>query len=696
MAVQPQTPFKEFIANGVSKEFPLEFDVLKKDHLVVLINDEDAPVGSWLLDAEKDSIIFQHAPTANSTIKVRRDTPLSRSTDYQTYNSSFNPPAVNIDFDNIWLKLQEMGVLNWMVENNVKDLNDYVDSLNDETKAIFLEMINKQGLSLNQLDQYVEGLYSKLANVAVDKGWFAEFIADGNENQKKINNDSIRKFETLSDLLAYIPRNNGQTVRLKTKNGFDDGRTFVYDSAQKNVNNGGTVLNGWVYIPKGTLKTSWWSLPKSTGNCYEEFLAMVNIAKVQGLTIEVDLPGIYDLGNNYFPVRNPATPTASITFADYNNLTIKCVEGVIFKTTATTGRDVFQLNAVKNFKLLGFPKITSSISDYSGAGSNGVSITHGGENLTLEVEGENLPFVVKSNYVDGGKVVSIQTGSVSKLPSRNINIFIRKTKNVGYGFNADINSLYSQTNPISNVKVRGFIEDAYRGIAVVLDQSALDLGANGLNTGIDIDVVTKDCQQHYIEQRAWNLKSNIYVINTKAASSLRKDVSYDTEVYVASITGKKYGSVFVGGSVMDVDTLYRVGGTGNNGGSTGACTYADINFKVNFTAATKQFDIVNSGGNNISSCEISIANVTTLDVNSLLSYNNIVYQSGSVINKDFKSYNSISMYNLASAKKWAISSNGMMELSGLSTGVVGASQVKKIPIRDLDDNIVLYIPAYSA
>lgn len=247
MAVQPQTPYKEFIANGVSKEFPLDFDVVKKDHLIVLINDDDAPVGSWILDAENDSIIFLNPPEENTKIRVRRDTPLARTTDYQAYNASFNPPSVNIDFDNIWLKLQEMGVLNWMVENNVKDLNDYVDSLNDETKAIFLEMINNQGVSLNQLDQYVEGLYSKLANVAVDKGWFAEFIADGNENQKQINDRSKQYVETISDLFQLTIRRNGQLAevsRFSNDHEFGGG-TFRFKQSRILENDGISIFFGW-------------------------------------------------------------------------------------------------------------------------------------------------------------------------------------------------------------------------------------------------------------------------------------------------------------------------------------------------------------------------------------------------------------------------------------------------------------------
>lgn len=39
MAVPEQTPYKEYTANGITTVFPLDFDVLEQDHLIVLIDD---------------------------------------------------------------------------------------------------------------------------------------------------------------------------------------------------------------------------------------------------------------------------------------------------------------------------------------------------------------------------------------------------------------------------------------------------------------------------------------------------------------------------------------------------------------------------------------------------------------------------------------------------------------------------------
>lgn len=194
MAVSEQTPYQEFIANGTTTVFPLNFDAKEQDHLIVLVDDVEPQVGEWSFDFNTDQVTFLKAPKANSVIKIRRDTPLKRDGSYKTYDNSFRPEPVNEDLDSIWYKLQEMGVLNWMINNDIKDLGAYVDSLNDETKTIFLAMIEKQGISLNQLDTYVNNLYKKLANIAVEKGWLAEFIVDGKLTQKEINTN----FRTLT------------------------------------------------------------------------------------------------------------------------------------------------------------------------------------------------------------------------------------------------------------------------------------------------------------------------------------------------------------------------------------------------------------------------------------------------------------------------------------------------------------------
>ncbi len=248
MAVAEQTPYKEYTANGTTKSFPLGFEAVEQDHLIVLVNDLDQPVGSWSFDVADNTITFLKVPVSGTNIKIRRDTPLKRDSSYQSYNNSFKPKPVDEDFDSIWLKLQEMGVLNWMVNNDVKDLGGYVDSLNDETKAIFLAEIEKQGVSLNQLEQFTNNIYQNLANVAVSKGWLAEFIADGDENQKQINEKTIRTVNSINELLEIKKPKNGQTIYVKShSNGtLKGGGEFVYFSDKNSINDGVITYSGWV------------------------------------------------------------------------------------------------------------------------------------------------------------------------------------------------------------------------------------------------------------------------------------------------------------------------------------------------------------------------------------------------------------------------------------------------------------------
>ena len=63
MAVQPQTPYKEYTANGSTKSFALEFDCDNQDHLIVLVDDVEAIVGTWSLS--NGAVVFGNAPAAH-------------------------------------------------------------------------------------------------------------------------------------------------------------------------------------------------------------------------------------------------------------------------------------------------------------------------------------------------------------------------------------------------------------------------------------------------------------------------------------------------------------------------------------------------------------------------------------------------------------------------------------------------------
>ena len=176
--------------------------------------------------------MFHVAPANGKQVKIQRNTPFNRLADYQSYNNSFRPPAINKDFDRIWWKLQELGVADWLLrlyidrlhgeqktyidqkdtqlqnninslsthvdqqdaqlQQNIDNLKTYVDDKDNELRAYLMEEIRKQGVALDQLDDYYNYLMQRLAQIAVDKGWEASFVVDASgRTQQQINNDVI-------------------------------------------------------------------------------------------------------------------------------------------------------------------------------------------------------------------------------------------------------------------------------------------------------------------------------------------------------------------------------------------------------------------------------------------------------------------------------------------------------------------------
>ncbi|GEM_PF-6516873 len=189
MAVANQTPYKEYIGNGTTKIFPLEFDCDDADHLIVKVNDVDIPaLNNWSLNTNTGSVVFAIAPISQSKIILQRDTPLVRDTDYQTYNNSFRPQPVNKDFDRIWLKLQELGhrdQLIWLAL--VKEIADRI--------AVDKNLQNQ----INAIDSWLEDLQQ---NVNENTSDIAQLVNDlSKEIADRITNDLILKdmFLTIID-----------------------------------------------------------------------------------------------------------------------------------------------------------------------------------------------------------------------------------------------------------------------------------------------------------------------------------------------------------------------------------------------------------------------------------------------------------------------------------------------------------------
>lgn len=223
MAVPEQTPFIEYTANGTTTVYPLTFDCDKSEYLIVSLDGEEAPVGSWSLTGE--SITFNSAPANGVLITIERNTPFRRTTEYQSYNNSFRPSPVNKDFDLIWWKLQELGYRDqviWLAL--VKEIADRIagdTNLQNQINTIddWLENL-QQNVNENTSDiaQLVTDLSKEIADrIANDDALKEMFLAMMDEaiNEGTINALAITHLDSLEDLEEISNVWDGRTIYVK-------------------------------------------------------------------------------------------------------------------------------------------------------------------------------------------------------------------------------------------------------------------------------------------------------------------------------------------------------------------------------------------------------------------------------------------------------------------------------------------------
>lgn len=209
MAVSEQTPYKEYTANGSANSFALEFDCENQDHLIVLVDDVEPVVGTWSLS--DGAVVFGTAPINGKKITIQRNTPVLRSTNFQSFNNSFRPDAINKDLDRVWLRLQEEDVakflLNQLINMNYEDLDEKGQNIRTELINKLTEQANQlssqiiqQGVTQQQLQNYYSFLLSQMANLSSNKNWLASLIADASgKNQQEINNTQKKKQRSVLD-----------------------------------------------------------------------------------------------------------------------------------------------------------------------------------------------------------------------------------------------------------------------------------------------------------------------------------------------------------------------------------------------------------------------------------------------------------------------------------------------------------------
>ncbi|MGQ1326769.1 hypothetical protein ACT4ZY_06890 [Acinetobacter baumannii] len=223
MSVPVQTPSKEYIANGTTTAFPLEFNCDKAEYLIVTLNGEEAPVGSWTL--ANDTVTFNVAPLNGVVVNLERNTPFQRTTNYQLYDNSFRPSAVNKDFDLIWWKLQELGYRDqviWLAL--VKEIADRIagdDNLQNQINTI-AEWLDNLQQNVNENTSDIAQLVTDLSKEIADrikgdqilKDMFLSMI-DEAINEGTINALAVTHVDSLEALEGVTNVWDGRTIYVK-------------------------------------------------------------------------------------------------------------------------------------------------------------------------------------------------------------------------------------------------------------------------------------------------------------------------------------------------------------------------------------------------------------------------------------------------------------------------------------------------
>lgn len=235
MSVPDQIPLVIYAANGETNIFPITFDLHDERYLDVLINKELAPVGSYIIEnlqTGKKQVNFRNYPRKGDEITLARSTSKDRETNFNSYNGSFNPSALNWDLDKIWHRLQEQYVLDAhflarlkneietrrtsdsLLQHQIDILNDVLIGVFDKASREYLDQkLNALAESLRVdgaklVNSLNEAINQAAANGAGANGWTDLFVLTGDgRTQRQVNEVSLKNGD-------YAPV-LGSPVRLK-------------------------------------------------------------------------------------------------------------------------------------------------------------------------------------------------------------------------------------------------------------------------------------------------------------------------------------------------------------------------------------------------------------------------------------------------------------------------------------------------
>jgi len=312
--------------------------------------------------------------------------------------------------------------------------------------------------------------------------------------------------------------------------------------------------------------------------------------------------GVYDTGINSWPFRQQIVSGLK----DYGGIVISG-EGkgtTVFSTTSSEGADVLQLNGVKGISFRDL-SITATLTATNDAGSNGVSITNGGQDIDIDVDVFNLPGVDKTTYLDGGKAYTLQNGATSTNDFVNITIK-GNARDCPYAFekSTPYDEFRTSVSPIyENIKIDISGRDCWIGASLGAAAATVTIADTDKNCGISVKGTFINCAQPLRLDRWVRADIDVKIIGTKPKVSLFRPFAADQSVFGAQIKGDYYSKIKIAGSMFQADSKLIIGATTQGGGVYGGCDGTEIDMELDVANLDDDAVVsVSSGGNTTKNC----------------------------------------------------------------------------------------------
>lgn len=271
MSVLNQIPESNYIGNGTTKTFAANFEYASDSDVFVTVNGIAPEIGQATF--ANGVFTFTAAPANGAAIRVYRSTPVERDTEYDNHDNVFRPRVVNIDFDRIWLVLQEylmnLGITNQVIAKEIADRiladQQIMQHIATQISNVTTDYITRD---LELKDDYIQR--DQINRNALELQISATNNALSTEaNERKSNDDSIITDYILRDetLRNYIDQTLGALLDLPDFQGIE--AQFVKDASgenQQDINDyngakwrnkaGGYALNSRVMLDNGDIVRS--------------------------------------------------------------------------------------------------------------------------------------------------------------------------------------------------------------------------------------------------------------------------------------------------------------------------------------------------------------------------------------------------------------------------------------------------------